>query len=92
MAAEIGYFQFNYLPDPMPDTYEQPAPWEGCCEDGGGGGGGGGGCEACNYIGSGSPEGSQVAVPGSRYYDFTNDDHWIKFSGNSNTGWFPYIQ
>lgn len=64
----------------------------GCGGSGSGDAGGGTGqCPACNFIGAGSPEGVQAGAPGSRYYDTTNDDHYIKTSGSGNTGWFAYI-
>lgn len=65
------------------------------CGTGGGGGGDAGGgsgdCPACNFSGSGSPEGVVTGVVGSRYYDILNDDHYIKATGSGNTGWAAYI-
>lgn len=40
--------------------------------------------------GNGSPEGVQVAVPFTTYWDKLNLQLWLKSTGTGNTGWTPY--
>lgn len=40
--------------------------------------------------GSGSPEGVVTASPGQTYWDFTNQQLWVKEAGSGTTGWVPY--
>jgi len=44
--------------------------------------------------GTGSPEGSRVAPPGTRYVDTNNTfgvPEWVKRTGTGNTGWTPVV-
>lgn len=50
-------------------------------------GGGGGGGES----GSGSPEGSVTANPGTTYWDSVNEVFWVKSTGTGNTGWYQLV-
>jgi len=44
--------------------------------------------------GIGSPEGAEVAEPGTTYADVGADpvELWIKTAGSGNVGWVPLIQ
>lgn len=88
------WLTLNYYPDPLIEGYEVPESFHNDCSGGSGGGDAGGGsgdCPACNFIGSGSPEGVVTGVAGSRYYDTATGDHYIKATGSGNTGWATYI-
>jgi hypothetical protein len=37
--------------------------------------------------GTGSPEGVVTAFPGQRYFDYTNNNLWLKEQGDGSTGW-----
>jgi hypothetical protein len=52
---------------------------------------GGSGTGGAGLTGSGSPEGSVSATPGTTYYDTTGGTFWVKESGSGNTNWAELI-